>query len=306
MSSGKPLSICIASSDFLSAGTGGDSGSSYIAMARTLAAAGHHVTCLHLGTKDPSPEAWKQEVENFSRDGLTLVALPTINGSALVAPTNLVKSYETYHWLKKNDRFDIIHFPDRQGSGYHTVTAKHHGLAFGKTTICVGVHSMDAWLKTANQEQVETACEVDTEFMERRAVALADALVGPTQGLVNWISDRGWEKPGPPGTPRLPDAAAQAVQALSINPTDIVALKTLARIHLNAGLPEAAQEACELVLKRNARDSEALQMIAEAKVLEAKLAGDTQDTKNAARPLQQGRRPDSARPFTPGLGPAFA
>jgi tetratricopeptide (TPR) repeat protein len=73
----------------------------------------------------------------------------------------------------------------------------------------------------------------------------------------------------------LPDLSIEAVrtaaQALSIDPTNAVALKTLARIHLNAGLHEAAQEACQLILKRDAQDAEALQMIEEALIQEARL-----------------------------------
>jgi glycosyltransferase involved in cell wall biosynthesis len=487
----RPLNICIASPEFIGPANHGNTGIAYTALAQALAATGHQVTCLLLGASDPATAAWQRWVEKYKSDGLALVALPRITASDLVAPSHLIKSYEAYHWLKRNDRFDIIHFPDRQGPGYHTLTAKHHGLAFGHTTICVGLHSMTAWLKAA--EPVSDLAEVDTEFMERRAVALADAVVSPSHYLLNWIADGHWEMPGqryvqqnflrpsaarpaePPVVPHLHDIAElvyfgtleprkgitlfcdaldsipsaiaekiqsvtflgketiidgvpariyvqrraqqwpfpfqiiadldetrmmdylrqknrlavipslaenspyrvlecleakiafiasriggvpeliapsdvskvcfepnpgalrlvlcaalaegfrparavldaraneqvwlplrenslersaspvqpplhrasvqlafslpdlslevvrSAMQALSVNPADIVALKTLARIHLNAGLHEAAQEACQLILKRDAQDAEALQMIEEALIQEARL-----------------------------------
>jgi cytochrome c-type biogenesis protein CcmH/NrfG len=67
------------------------------------------------------------------------------------------------------------------------------------------------------------------------------------------------------------EAERAAIQALSIDPTNAVALKVLARIHLKAGLHEAAQEACHLILKHDANDTEALQMMEEARLQEAKL-----------------------------------
>jgi hypothetical protein len=67
------------------------------------------------------------------------------------------------------------------------------------------------------------------------------------------------------------EAQRAAIQALSIDPANPVALKVLARLHLNAGLTEAATEACQLALKSNPNDAEALQMIEEAKALGPKL-----------------------------------
>ncbi|MGD0812468.1 MAG: glycosyltransferase [Verrucomicrobiota bacterium] len=191
----RQLNICIASPEFIGLTRHSSTGVAYTALGQALVAAGHHVTCLFLGAKDSSPNAWEQWVEKYKRDGLTLIAVPRLHDSRMVAPLHLIKSYETYHWLKRNDRFDIIHFPDRQGPGYHTLTAKHHGLAFGRTTICVGLHSMSAWLKAVDQDYVKDSAEADTEFMERRTVALADAVVSPSQYLLNWVSRQQWELP---------------------------------------------------------------------------------------------------------------
>jgi hypothetical protein len=287
----RPLHICIASPEFIGPAQHGGTGMAYTAMAQTLAAAGHQVTCLFLGAKDPSTHAWQRWVEKYKQDGLTLVALPQINASELVAPLNLIKSYETYHWLKKNDRFDIIHFPERQGPGYHTLTAKHHGLAFGRATICVGLHSMTTWLKAADEKPGHDVAEVDTEFMERRAVALADAVVSPSHNLLDWISNQHLEMPKPCSVPQT-EAVRTAIQALSIDPSNAVALKALARIYLNAGLHEPAQEACQLILKRDAKDAEALQMSEEATSQEEKLAKNLPAANHITRSPQESHGPE--------------
>ncbi|MGA3179226.1 MAG: tetratricopeptide repeat protein [Verrucomicrobiota bacterium] len=70
---------------------------------------------------------------------------------------------------------------------------------------------------------------------------------------------------------RLEEASRDALRALSLDPTDLVALKVLARIHLNAGQHEAAQQACRLILEQDEQDSEARHMFEEAIIQEAKL-----------------------------------
>ena len=71
---------------------------------------------------------------------------------------------------------------------------------------------------------------------------------------------------------RSKQAAQAAIRAVSLDPADALALKVLARIHLDAGQHEAAEQACRLVLQRDARDAEAAQMMGEALAQEAKLA----------------------------------
>jgi O-antigen biosynthesis protein len=503
-----PLNICIASPEFVGLTRHCSTGVAYTALAQALAAAGHQVTCLYLGAKDPSARTWEQWVEKYKRDGLTLIALPQIYASELVAPPHLIKSYETYHWLKRNDRFDIIHFPDRQGPGYHTLTAKHHGLAFARATICIDLHSMSGWLKAVDQEHANDMAEVDTDFMERRTVALADAVVSPSHYLLNWISGQKWEMPrhchvqqnilphsdrpaAPPAAPYLheinelvyfgtletrkgaalfcdaldaipaaiaekirivtflgresivdgipartyvqkraqrwpfpfqiitghdanrtmdylgqknrlavipslhenspykvleclvagiafvasrvggipeliapadvdkvcfePNAGAlcavlcaalteglrparavidaraneqawialhetsfaqpqppaleaerAAIQALSIDPNDAVALKVLARIHLQAGLHEAAEEACQLILKHDVNDAEALQMIEEARLQETKVAENLPEANSIAPVPLALHCPDAPETFAASLTAQFA
>jgi tetratricopeptide (TPR) repeat protein len=71
---------------------------------------------------------------------------------------------------------------------------------------------------------------------------------------------------------RSAEASRAAVRAVSLDPCDAIALKILARIHLDAGQPEAAQKACRLVLWRDARDMEARQMMEEGTAQEVRLA----------------------------------
>ena len=89
----------------------------------------------------------------------------------------------------------MIHFPELLGHGYYSVLAKHQGLAFKNTMLCVGVHSPISWIREINRELPMTADEPETDFMERESVALADAVVSPSQYLLGWMQAHGWRLP---------------------------------------------------------------------------------------------------------------
>lgn len=78
---------------------------------------------------------------------------------------------------------------------------------------------------------------------------------------------------------RSHEAAQAALRAISLDPSDATALKVLARIHLDAGQHEAAEQACGQVLRRDAQDEEAAEMMREAQAQAAKLAENLYDSK---------------------------
>jgi GT2 family glycosyltransferase/tetratricopeptide (TPR) repeat protein/glycosyltransferase involved in cell wall biosynthesis len=187
--------VCIASEEFVGPTRNGGIGTAYTSLARALADAGHEVTCLHVNARFTPADELKQWIKTYKRYGVTLTPLPEITKPALVGPPPFVKSFETFQWLRKNDRFDVIHFPECQAPGYHCLVAKHQGLAFGRSVLCVGLHSMTAWIQTANQQYLRDLSELGLDFMERQSVALADVLVSPSRYLLEWIARRGWQLP---------------------------------------------------------------------------------------------------------------
>jgi tetratricopeptide (TPR) repeat protein len=88
---------------------------------------------------------------------------------------------------------------------------------------------------------------------------------------------------------RKSEASRSAVRAISLDPRDAVGLKVLARIHLDAGQPEAARQACRLVLRRDPQDADANQMLEEVFIQEAKLAENILE-KRLTKPLPPRRR----------------
>ncbi len=81
------------------------------------------------------------------------------------------------------------------GLGYYSVLAKHQRLAFLDCTMVVGLHSPTAWHTTENLDFLNSVDCLERDFMERRSVAYADVLFSPSQYMITWAADQGWELP---------------------------------------------------------------------------------------------------------------
>ncbi len=208
---GRPLRVCIVSPEFVGPSHNGGIGTAYTAMADALAAAGHEVTCLYSKGDECASHDLAHWQNQYRRRRLKLVALPRAPLGVDSAPYS-TKSYEVYLWLKRNDHFDFVHFPEWQALGFHSQVAKRQGLAFAGTKFCVGLHSMTRWIKEANREYFSAQMELQLDFMERQTVALADALVSPSRYLLQWIEARGWTLPAVAHVQQniMPDSARPA------------------------------------------------------------------------------------------------
>ena len=161
---GRRLRICIVSNELVGPSKNGGIGTAYTVMAESLAQAGHEVTCLYtLGEECASHDIshWEKE---YRKRNVRLVPLPR-PAPGLIANQFATYSYEVYLWLKQNDRFDFIHFPECQALGYYAQLAKRQGLAFSGATICVGIHSMHQWIKEANREYIASQFDLQLDHM---------------------------------------------------------------------------------------------------------------------------------------------
>jgi glycosyltransferase involved in cell wall biosynthesis len=191
--SANPARICIASYELLGPSRNGGIGTAYSALASALTEAGHQVTLLYLFGNWCENGAVSQWQAYYRERGIEFCPLPA-SAHPLNGPQSVGISFDAYQWLKARD-FHIIHFPELLGHGYYSVLAKHQGLAFSDTVICVGVHSPISWIREVSRELPLTIDEPEIEFMERESVALADVVVSPSQYLLGWMQANGWRLP---------------------------------------------------------------------------------------------------------------
>jgi glycosyltransferase involved in cell wall biosynthesis len=189
----RPPRVCIATGDIVGPIRNGGIGSAYFSLASALAEAAHEVTILYL-LGDYCEVGAVGEWRAYYRDrGIKFVPLPS-SGIKVQGPPSIVRAHDAYCWLKAQE-FDVIHFPEWQGHGYFTALAKHQGLDFAHTVICVGTHSPHLWHRTINREFLDGPTDLETDFMERQSVALADVVVSPSQYMLEWMRSNGWKLP---------------------------------------------------------------------------------------------------------------
>jgi len=192
--------VCIASYEFVGPTKTGGIGTAYTSLAEALAEAGHDVTVLYLGLRDPEASTpFSHWVEHYAAKGIRFVELPESDlPRVYYGHFEAKRSYLAYMWLAAADRerpFDVIHFPETLGHGYYAQLAKRQGWAFDSATFAIGIHSSTYWVMETNRVAFLTGQEFAADFLERSSVALADVVISPSAYMVDWMQARGWDLP---------------------------------------------------------------------------------------------------------------
>lgn len=188
--------ICIATWEIEGPSRNAGIGSAYASLAGALKRAGHEVTILFLLGCHPTDGNIIDWIDYYGQQGLTLVPLPMGHHPRIHAAWASSVSYHTYQWLKEHqNEFDIIHFPECQGLAFYSLLAKRQGLAFGDTTFVISTHGPTLWVKEGSQDYLRNLGELEIDFMERTSVSAADIVVSPSQYLLGWMQQNGWELP---------------------------------------------------------------------------------------------------------------
>ncbi|QDZ22442.1 glycosyltransferase [Chloropicon primus] len=190
--------VAIVASEFSGIVPNGGVGTFYTALAQELAASGSEVTLLYTqGTRSHSAvggfEYWKDWYKGFDVD-LVPVHFSPHHGSSYHASVSY-EAYVTLRDLHASAPFDVVHFPDWQGHGYYALLAKHLGMAFEGTTLCVMTHGPLRWARLGNGEKLYDPSDIEVDFLERQTIRLADVLVSPSEYLIKWIKGQGWQVP---------------------------------------------------------------------------------------------------------------
>ncbi|GAA6005932.1 hypothetical protein JCM11491_004064 [Sporobolomyces phaffii] len=132
-------------------------------------------------------------------------------------------SLRVWNHLRRTDgEFDIVHFPDNTGIGYFSALAKHEGLALQHTRIVVGLHGADVeWAAMLNKRYPQDRYAVELGVFEQKTAEFADAVVAPSDYMLEYVRSRGWQLP--PSSFVIPNI----VQLMSAPPTPTSTAETV-------------------------------------------------------------------------------
>ncbi len=189
--------VCIATWEIEGPSRNAGIGTAYTSLADALKRAGYDVTILFLLGCHPTDGNMIDWVEYYRKEkGMKLIPLPMAHEPRIHAAWASSVSYHTYAWLKAHQGdFDIIHFPECQGLGFYSLLAKRQGLAFKDITFVVSAHGPTFWVKEGSQDYIRNLGELEIDYMERESIAAADIVTSPSQYLLRWMQENGWELP---------------------------------------------------------------------------------------------------------------
>ena len=231
--------ICIATWEIEGPSRNAGIGTAYTSMADALRRANYDVTILFLVGWHPPDVNMSDWVRHYQAKGINLIPLPMPHTPTIQAAWAGSVSYHTYVWLKDHQHnFDIIHFPECLGLGFYSLLAKRQGIAFAQTTFVVGTHGPILWVKEGNQDYLRNLGELEIDHMERTSVAAADIVVSPSQYLLGWMVQNGWELPRQTFVaPYIrPDAATFSDLGLPQEKREIREIVFFGRLELRKGL----------------------------------------------------------------------
>lgn len=209
--------VLIVTPDILGPIRNGGIGTAFGALAGTLAKAGHAVTILYTlgGHSEDGGDIARWE-RHYAVLGIRFVPVWLERGEPqLDAPHHAWRAYRVYLWLKQHQGdYELAYFPEWKGEAYYALQAKRLGLDFARLRMVVVTHSSTTWADAGNYTVPHQFDDLLLEFLERRSTEMADAVISPSQYMVDWMRHRGWRWSSPTHVIQnlMPEAVAEAPQ----------------------------------------------------------------------------------------------
>lgn len=183
----RPRSICIVSPRIAGPWAPDEISIEIDDLAEQLATAGHKVDVL-VPRAPTGPIPFTHWANVFQKRGVGL--------HCLFEPAYMEHqhSYLLFAWLNAR-YFDAIIFCDQGGLGYWSILAKHQGVAFLHTALIINLLAPTDWAYEASATFWEGPQVLQRQFMERRALKHADAVLARGDDLIAWMEAKGMGVP---------------------------------------------------------------------------------------------------------------
>jgi glycosyltransferase involved in cell wall biosynthesis len=190
---GKPLKVCVVSSEFLGPVKNGGIATATSGLLTQLAKDGHDVTLLYTlveyGVPWSGDRPWGHWVWAREKEGITLTH---------IKHSGDYRSWREKSWCVKEaiaaGEFDVVYFNEHHGNGYYSLLAKRCGIhPFASQLHCVITHGSIEWVFDINDQYANRAADVEMIGLERRTVELADLIIAPSGYLLKQYQSYGWQ-----------------------------------------------------------------------------------------------------------------
>jgi glycosyltransferase involved in cell wall biosynthesis len=192
------LRVCLITTEFHGLFKNGGIGTANTGLALAFARAGFDVTVAYANSDENGPRLAEGDFGDlqttYRQLGITLDFVPASRLIAKPFDDPRSASYCVYLYLKQH-AFDVVYFNDCGGHGYYSLLAKRVGVFPKPPRMYVVAHGPQEWVMEINSLPYRDRWPVVTAHMERRSAVLADALISPSQYLVDWMISHGWEMP---------------------------------------------------------------------------------------------------------------
>jgi glycosyltransferase involved in cell wall biosynthesis len=160
-------------------------------LALALGRMGHEVEFLYVGDRPSAPMA-AEWAGLYEQARVRIRFLPQRN--AVIEPGFLERAYETELALAA-DPPEIVVAQELAAPAYTSLRMRQLGLGFDNTLFVVYCHGGRRWITdTARKVRVLPGAHAVT-LLEQACVELADVVVSPSEYLLEWMQQQGWQLP---------------------------------------------------------------------------------------------------------------
>ena len=182
--------VTVVASELLGrAGTGG-AGTADSLLAVALGRHGHDVELLIASGRDIG-ELDAEWSRTYREANVRIRVLERLPG---VRPVYHAPGYEVLQALRERAP-DVVIADDWRGLAHASLRARQVGRALTGTAFVVHCHGPGRVLAEFAAKVPDTVARFAEEAMERGSVALADAVVSPSEWLLDWMREHGWPVP---------------------------------------------------------------------------------------------------------------
>ncbi|HPA16774.1 MAG TPA: glycosyltransferase [Verrucomicrobiae bacterium] len=172
---------------------------SRLALAETLAARGAEVVMAWAGRSGGAGETRLREwVAGRGTGAITVEAVPV--ACRLNHPWRLrwERAFDFRQWLRAfalRHPVAVVNVPDTGGVAYYALLAKRGGVDFEGVRFVVEASGPLRRLRALGHLAIDNLQDLYQDFLERRCIEMADALIAPDPVIPDWLASHGWAMP---------------------------------------------------------------------------------------------------------------